>query len=150
MKRFTLRLAFVFILLSTVALVATGTLGWAATLGVVAAVFVGVHAFRCSHPGPLGLLPPTTAADGTRTSAQWFCDGCGKTWPAVFERDQTPIRRFEGYDATKAAEAARRADDLYKRQRAIAVKRAGLTATPPRVERPQADVLPMGPLRRAK
>ena len=150
MKRLTLRLAFVFILLSTVALIATGTLGWAAALGVAAAVIVGVRAFRCAHPGPLGLLPPTTADDGTRTSAKWFCDSCGKTWPAVFEREQRPIRRFEGYDASKAAAAARRADDLYKRQQALAMRRAGLATRRSRVERPQADVVSIEPLRRAK
>jgi hypothetical protein len=150
MKRLTLRLAFGFILLSTVALIATGTLGWAAALGGAAAVLIGARAFRCSHPGPLGLLPPTTAGDGTRTPAQWFCDSCGKTWPAVFEREQRPIRRFEGYDASKAAEAARRADDLYKRQQAMAMRRAGLATRRTRAERPQADVVPIEPLRRAK
>ena len=96
-------------------------------LFVIGAAAMAVPTFRCSHPGPLGLLPPITLPDGSRTPAQWFCDNCGKSWPANFEREQRPIPRFEGYDESKAASAAKRADDLYKRQHAMAVKRAGYT-----------------------
>lgn len=84
---------------------------------------------RCAHPGPLGLLPPVTNPDGTRTAPHWFCGACGKSWPTSFEHDQRPVPRFEGYDETKAAQAARRAEELEKRQRALAVRRAGLAVS---------------------
>ena len=97
--------------------------------------------WRCRHAGPLGLLPPTTNADGTRTSPRWYCDACGKSWPAVFDRTQHPVRRFEGYDESKAVEAARRADELYRKQHAIARKRAGYETLPQRPRRAPAAVV---------
>ena len=116
--------------------------------GRVAAVltFAGVAAvtaltWRCRHSGPLGLLPPTTNADGTRTAAQWYCDACGKSWPAVFDRSQQPVRRFEGYDESKAVDAARRADELYRKQHAIARKRAGYETLTQRPRRAPAAVV---------
>ena len=118
---------------------------------------MAVPTFRCAHPGPLGLMPPVTLPDGSRTTAQWFCDNCGKSWPANFEREHRPVPRFAGYDESKAASAAKRADDLYKRQHAMAVKRAGYTvrqevaARPADVpERPPAEVVALERLRRAK
>jgi hypothetical protein len=105
---------------------------------VVAGLAAAVWRFgRCHHPGPLGLLPPTHEHDGTLRSAHWFCDACGRSWPAVFERTQRPIARFVGYDASKAEAAARRASDLLKRQRALAVKRSGITQRKPARRRPQ-------------
>jgi hypothetical protein len=113
-------------------------------LGAVAVWWFG----RCHHPSPLGLLPPTTDADGVRHPAQWFCGACGASWVAAFDRDREPIRRFDGFDSTKAEHAARRADELERRQRALAVRRAGLdpvtsTPRPPR----RVDRAPVVPIR---
>ncbi len=82
-------------------------------------------AARCRHSGRLGLLPPTTMADGSRTPARWFCDACGRTWDASFERESVPVIKYSGYDQTKAPAAARQAADLRERQQAAAIKRAG-------------------------
>ena len=110
------------------------------------------HFGRCRHRGPLGLLPPTHDHDGTIIPARWFCDACGKTWPAVFERDQRPVVRFAGYDETKATAAARRAEDLVRKQRALAMRRAGIGATAQaRRARPRpdpAEVVPIHSTRR--
>ena len=103
----------------------------------------------CRHPGPLGLLPPVTNADGTRSPAHWFCDRCGKTWVASFEREQTPILRYGGFDQSKAEHAARRADELERRQRTLALRRAGLTPNRRRPAR-EAEVVPMIGLRQVK
>jgi hypothetical protein len=122
------------VLVASVAAVATGTWGFAL------AALVGVFGFwqfgKCHHAGPLGLLPPTAQTDGSTVPARWFCDACGKTWPASFEHDQRPVPRFHGYDPTKAVNAAKRAEDLARRQRALAVKRAGLEPPP----RPKSNV----------
>jgi hypothetical protein len=83
-------------------------------------------AVRCPHPGPLGLLPPLTTSEGTRTSPQWFCSRCGKTWAAAFDHDHPPIRRFDGFDESKAGAAAKRAEMLERQQRALAVRRSGV------------------------
>ena len=105
------------------------------TLGIQAGAVVFVTALgglavwwfgRCHHPSPLGLLPPTTDAEGHRQPARWFCGACGTSWVAAFDRDREPIRRFDGFDSSKAQDAARRADELERRQRALAVRRAGL------------------------
>jgi hypothetical protein len=108
---------------------------------------------RCHHPSPLGLLPPTTDADGVRQPARWFCGACSATWVAEFSRDREPVRRFDGFDATKAEHAARRADELERRQRALAVRRAGLdpAASTPRPSRSRIDrpsVVPIRPPQR--
>lgn len=107
-----------------------GRHGWLVTgLGALAA-FVLWCLGRCTHPRPLGLLPPVTDEHGHRTPAQWYCGQCGKRFPAQFEHDRTPIQRFSGYDESKAREAARRAADLDGRRRQLAVRRAGLTRSP--------------------
>lgn len=116
-------------------------------LGLCAVVAISRSAW-CRHPGPLGLLPPVTNVDGTRSSAQWFCDRCGKTWPAAFEREHRPILRFGGYDQSKAPHAARRADELERRQRQLALRRAGLS-TRRRHDR-EAKVVPIMQLRQVK
>ena len=112
---------------------------------VIAALVAGAGFWyfgRCRHTGPLGLLPPSTDDAGSPVPARWFCDACGQTWPAAIEHGHPPVRRFEGYDPTKAVNAAKRADDLARRQRALALKRAGLdTARAPRPQRDSADVV---------
>ena len=88
---------------------------------------VGVWQFgKCHHPRPLGLLPPVVLADGHRQPAQWFCERCGRSWPAMLERSTAPIPRFQGHDEGKAREAARRASAYEARMRDLAVQRAGM------------------------
>jgi hypothetical protein len=81
---------------------------------------------RCRHTRPLGLLPPIMDGRGRIVPARWYCDSCGKSWPAMFERGKGPVRRFSGYDQSKAVAAAKRADELVEGQRALALKRAGM------------------------
>jgi hypothetical protein len=100
-------------------------LGVALVVGAILAGAIWMMS-RCRHPGRLGLLPPSALADGTRLPARWFCDACGKSWPAAFEHENTPVVRYSGFDETKAPAAARRAADLDRRKQALAVKRAGL------------------------
>jgi hypothetical protein len=110
--------------------------GWILA-GLGTALVAGLWKFgRCPHPRPLGLLPPTTDAQGNRTPAQWYCGQCGEQFPATFEHDHAPIQRFHGYDETKARNAARRASDLEDRRRQLAVRRAGMTAQARRVDDP--------------
>jgi hypothetical protein len=112
--------------------------GLAVTAPIALAVVSGVAVLggawwmmaRCHHRGGLGLLPPTTLEDGSRVPARWYCDGCGKTWNAAFERDTTPVVRFTGYDQSKAPAAAKHADALRERQKAAAVRRAGYNPRP--------------------
>jgi hypothetical protein len=142
-----------FAIVCAVALMTTGTYRLAMVLPLAAAAAVVWRVWQCNHPGPLGLLPPVTAADGTRQPAQWFCDGCGHSWPAIFERDQQPVRRFEGFDQSKAAGAARRADELFRRQHQMAIRRAGgadrhTTEVRRKTRRPAAQVVPLDNLRR--
>jgi hypothetical protein len=106
--------------------VVLGTLGLA---GVAAACY---WLTRCGHKGRLGLLPPMTDADGVAQPAHWYCSDCGRSWPAHFERDSTPIQRYAGYDPSKLPQAARRAAQLDRRLQVLAVQRAGITA--PRAE----------------
>lgn len=110
-------------------------IGVLALLGV--GVFVVSYLFRCRHASP-GLLPPITNTDGSRVSARWCCHECGKTWPATFEHDTRPIQKYSGYDESKAIAAARRADQLSRQQRGLAVRRAG-TARRPRPVSPLAS-----------
>lgn len=95
--------------------------------GVVGAGFALFWIGRCRHGGRLGLLPPTLTEDGTRLPARWFCDACGRSWPAGLESERATIVRFSGYDQTKLPAAARRAAALEKQRHSLAVKRAGLT-----------------------
>ena len=89
------------------------------------ALAAGSQFLKCRHSGPLGLLPPVEGPDGERLPARWFCDRCGKSWPAGLERDHAPIPRFTGYDPTKAVRAARRAGELEASQRKLALRRSG-------------------------
>ncbi len=113
---------------------ALGLVGWAAGGLIVGAAFaaatsVGVWLAGCRHSGPLALLPSVTDAGGTRAPSRWCCHDCGATWPAALDDGHAPIRRFEGFDERKAAEAAKRATDLERRQRELAVRRAGWAPT---------------------
>jgi hypothetical protein len=112
---------------AAVALVAP--VAWAAASGAALLAAAWWMVARCHHTGQLGLLPPTTMADGSRLPARWFCDACGHTWEASFERDSVPVVKYTGYDQTKAPLAAKQAADLRERQQAAAVRRAGYTTT---------------------
>lgn len=149
--------AFVFLLLALAAGLRFPGLPWWG-FGVLLAC-AGAIAWRlslCPHPGPLALLPATQDIDGAPLPARWYCDACGQTWAANFERDQTPVRKFTGYDESKAVHAAKRAAELADRQRALALQRAGLRPTAKKgrpVREPvlapdAADVVPIGQGRR--
>ena len=120
---------------------------------------LGVLAWRltvCSHQGPLALLPATTDIHGTLLPPRWYCDACGASWTAHFEKEHTPIRKFTGYDESKAVRAAKRAAELADRQRALALQRAGLRPTGKKVKpvpgpaltADTAEVVPIGQGRR--
>jgi|SRR5579863_3326756 len=81
---------------------------------------------KCRHRQPLGLLPPVMNERGEQVPARWYCDECGQSWPAMFERGRGPVQRFTGYDQSKAAEAAKRAGELEERTRALALRRSGI------------------------
>jgi len=115
------------------------------TAGVVAALFVVRRLLICSHPGPLGLLPPTDDGAGGRTASRWFCDRCGKSWAAGLEHEPHIVQRFTGYDQSKAVAARKRADELAKRQRTLAVGRAGQSSKPTQPP-PKPDVDRKGPV----
>jgi hypothetical protein len=91
---------------------------------------------RCHHGDRLGLLPPTAGADGARLPARWYCDRCGRSWPAGLDHDRSPVVRFSGYDQSKLPAAARRAAALEKQRQALAIRRAGIVT--PRIEAPVA------------
>jgi hypothetical protein len=84
---------------------------------------------RCHHSGPLGLLPPVIDRDGSRIGSRWFCDACGRSWPAGLERATAPVVKYAGFVQSKAPLAARRAANLAKKTQEMAVRRAGLTST---------------------
>ena len=120
-------------------LIVAGALGAAAVASamwssvVAGALVVAVLVWqlaKCRHAGPLGLLPPLVNERGESVPARWYCDTCGKSWPAMFEHDTQPVPRFTGYDQSKAAAAAKRAVELEARTRALALKRAGLDQPP--------------------
>lgn len=149
-----MRWVFAVLVFCALFLAAFATLGSQASAVVLVAALGAMSVWwfgRCHHPSPLGLLPPTTDADGTRQPARWFCGACGASWAAAFDRDREPIRRFDGFDSSKAEHAARRADELERRQRVLAVRRAGLDPTPsaqrPSRPRPAADRAPVVPIR---
>ena len=114
-------------ILSVGAMAAFGGLWPLAGLGIVA-VSGACVALRCSHAGPLGLWPATVSDTGEIVSARWFCDRCGKSWPAGFDHGKPPVQKFTGYDPSKAIRSAHRATELELRQRALACKRAGIDA----------------------
>ena len=121
--------------LSAIALVPlTGTAGILAGLpwwwlgpatGVAAVLAVGLN--RCRHPYP-ALQPAMRDDQGELQPARWYCHDCGRSWEAVFERETKPVLRYGGFEQHKLLEAARRADELDARRRALAIDRAGLTS----------------------
>lgn len=125
---------------------------WAVVIAAAAGGPVVWHLSGCSHHGPLGLLPATTDLNGQPLPPRWFCDQCGETWVANFEKEHKPIQRFTGYDESKAVEAARRAAQLADRQRGLALQRAGLRAaikpSRPIPDLETADVVLIGKRRR--
>jgi hypothetical protein len=123
-----------------VAIILSPGLGVWLGVGSLAVVSGAVYWFgRCSHPGPLALLPATQDMEGNMLTPRWYCDGCGLEWPAHFEKDATPIQRFSGYDESKAVSAAKRQEELRDRQRLAALERAGLRvkSTPRKVSAQQ-------------
>ena len=119
--------------LSAIALVPlTGTAGilaglswwWLGSATAIASV-VAVGMNRCRHPYP-ALQPAMRDDGGELQPARWYCHDCGRSWAAIFERETTPVLRYSGFEQEKAIEAARRADELDARRRALAVDRAGL------------------------
>jgi hypothetical protein len=82
--------------------------------------------FRCLHRGPLSLLPAVTDFMGEKLPARWYCDRCGRSWPAQFEHETRPVQKFVGYDEKKASMAIERAQMLEDQRRSIAMQRAGL------------------------
>ena len=111
-------------------------MAFVSTVAVVAGGVILYRFGRCHHGARLGLLPPTTAADGARLPARWYCDSCGRSWPAGLEHDRSPVVRFSGYDQSKFPAAARRAAAFEKQRQSLAVRRAGLVT--PRIARPTA------------
>jgi hypothetical protein len=114
---------------------ALATVGWIAGGAVLAGALAGLAAVGvwfagCRHPGPLALLPAVLESDGRRLPARWCCHDCGKSWPAAIDDGHAPVPRFAGFDEKKASDAARRAVDLERRQRELAVRRAGWTPRP--------------------
>src|SRR4051812_23309684 len=82
---------------------------WGLTALMAGAALLAWKLSACPHGGPLALLPATADLDGTMRPPRWYCDACGAEWAAHFEKDQTPVRKFIGYDETKAVHAAKRA-----------------------------------------
>jgi hypothetical protein len=111
--------------MSVVAVAVVAPVAMAAASGAALLGGAWWMAARCRHTGQLGLLPPTAMADGSRLPARWFCDACGRSWEASFERETTPVVKYSGYDQSKAPLAAKHAADLRERQQAAAVRRAG-------------------------
>lgn len=100
------------------------TFGGGVLAAVVGAVVVA-STLRCRHPHP-ALQPATVDFKGQHTSTHWYCDDCGRRWPATFDHGPAPVVRFSGFDPSKAVTAARRAATLDDRRRELAVERAGL------------------------
>jgi hypothetical protein len=121
------------VLIVAVGIAGIGTGAWALdqdgwlTVGIIVVAAGIVYQFgRCSHQRPLALLPASVDINGEALPPRWYCDHCGKEWPAHFDKDRVPIQRFTGYDESKAVSAAKRADQLRERRRLMAIERAGL------------------------
>ena len=127
------------VVVSVGAMAAFGGLWPLAGLGVVALSGACV-ALRCSHSGPLGLWPATISDTGEPVPARWFCDRCGKSWPAGFDHGKPPVQKFTGYDESKAVRSAHRAMELEQRQRLLALRRAGMEHQEPKKPRISAAI----------
>jgi len=100
-------------------------------------------ALQCAHPGPLGLWPAVINEAGERVPARWFCDQCGRSWPAGIERGRPPVQRFAGYDPSKAIRSAHRATELELQQRLLAVRRAGIDRAMAEEQYSSQDLAPL-------
>jgi hypothetical protein len=101
---------------------------WSRGIVVAAAASALLFACRCRHPHP-ALQPPLLDPSGERHEARWYCDDCGRSWEAIFERERAPVVKYAGFDQAKAPEAERRARLLDVRRRELALDRAGLRPT---------------------
>jgi hypothetical protein len=115
------------------AVIGTAVIGfdlpWWPRVVVVAVVMAALAvALRCRHPHP-ALQPGLRDELGERHEARWYCDACGRSWAAAFERERAPVLKFGGFDQDKAPEAERRARLLEVRRRELALDRAGLRPT---------------------
>jgi hypothetical protein len=118
-------LASVALLAAAVSVVWMGAPAWL-VIGGLAMSGLARLVGRCGHPHP-ALQPSTVDRAGALTPAHWYCDDCGRRWPASFEQVSRPIQRFTGFDPSKAVDAARRAAELDARRQELAIARAGLT-----------------------
>jgi len=126
------RVARVLVVGGALGAVSVATVLWSSVVaGASVVALVAWQLVKCRHRQPLGLLPPVLNERGEQIPARWYCDECGKSWPALFERGRAPVPRFTGYDPSKAAAAAKRAAELVERTRALALKRAGLNEPAP-------------------
>lgn len=112
---------------------------WSLVVLAASVVFGWIVSRRCAHRHAT-LLPPVRNAGPDRDHARWYCDRCGHTWDAGLESSTRPRVIFDGYDESKAVQAAARADSLDKQRRRLATQRAGGTAT--RAAKPAAPPRP--------
>jgi len=142
------------LLLAFAGVLRIAALPWSAVgAGLAVMAVIAWRLSDCSHPGPLGLLPATTDLDGAPLPPRWYCDRCGRTWAAHFEKEHTPVYRFSGYDESKAVHAARRATELADRQRHLALQRAGLRRAAKRVKtarQPESDAADIVSIRQGR
>jgi hypothetical protein len=90
---------------------------------------------QCAHPHA-SLLPPVAGAGPDRDHARWYCDRCGREWPATINDGARPRAVYEGFDEALAARSAARAESLERQRRRLADKR-----TASRERRPHTAVL---------
>jgi len=74
------------VLAVAVAVAASHLVWWQAGLALAAATALAARIGRCAHDGPLALLSATKDMTGRALPARWYCDECGRTWPASFRR----------------------------------------------------------------
>jgi len=123
---------------------------------VPALVVTWVIGRQCAHPHAT-LLPPVASAGPDRDHARWYCDQCGREWPALISSGARPRAVYEGFDEALAARAAARADTLERQRRRLANKRSAVPVIrerPPRqaaaisVSRPGLRPIPIDQTRR--
>lgn len=72
---------------------AVATVLWSSVVaGVSVVAFVVWQLLKCRHRQPLGLLPPVVNERGEQVPARWYCDECGKAWPANFEHGRAGLQ----------------------------------------------------------
>src|SRR5437764_1010968 len=67
---------------------------WGLAAGLLIVAAAAWRLSLCPHDGPLALLPATTDLEGAPLPPRWYCDACGRTWAAHFEKEHTPVRKF--------------------------------------------------------